>query len=84
MAQAMTVHGRIQLIENRIQSRAAKPVFPKGFSGASNSGVSAARFKKAASQAQAQQAASRLSAAAMSLEISGQRLEAIAESNESG
>ena len=88
MSQAMTVYGRIQMIENKIQTRKANaPLFPKSIAtapgGSSGSVVSSAnRFKKATALAQSQQTSSRISAAAMSLEATGNRLERIAEANE--
>lgn len=78
MEQAITVHGRIRMIESRIKSRttAAAPIFPKGYSG-KDSPRGSAKFNAK----QSAQMTNRLSSATMSLELLGNQLEKTTEQN---
>ena len=79
MEQAISVHGRIKMIESRIKSRAtaAAPIFPKGFNGGKDSPRTPSKFNAK----QSAQLSGRLSSATMSLELLGNQLEKTTEQN---
>lgn len=78
MEQAISVHGRIKMIESRIKSRAtaAAPIFPKGFNGKDSP-----RNSTKVNARQSAQLSDRLSSATMSLELLGNQLEKTTEQN---
>ncbi len=78
MSQAITVFGRIQLIENRIQARKAAPLFPKEFVKVSSSGPSRT---KAVVRTNKNTITAQISASSMSLEAVGNRISKLAEQN---
>ncbi len=77
MSQAITVHGRIQMIENRIQTRGkVAPLFPRDYD------TSHLKARKAAAKSSASQAvAAKISAASVALESMGEKLEKMTQQN---